>query len=554
MAKKVKPPSPSELRMRLGAPGMTILHRAGLGGLACTLRYVQRAYECGVLWDDDVPGVPWAAFDKPPWELREDEIVLLFGQPEGAREYLKRLFRIAFGLKDGLICLPGQYGDLPPSLAVRAEIQAGLTLTFLQHGKTRDLEKQSLTHEVDPTGDGTSLVTIEYRPCKWYKHQDGWEELIDEDTGCLSSEPVEVIGPLNPGAVVRHVAFTSATKIEEPAARALPLYFALVGCLALPINRGAGVLVAPDVENLRDFTLDRPLMTPASVRECRVGGASDAALQAEVRLRTRGLIDRHDLPATHASRFVPTTWASQQKSRVETLTCQAATVHRWQPPREAQLEKALRLFEVALASLPPRVLQPKAEAKGDGPRATFWIDSKVRPLIADNLARGESWYRDFASLMRGKAESERLGFEKKGLQDMIETMTDDPKFTNERTLIEAIHEAIRLKRRRIKQETQGDVRAKTTKATSNRQARFMERVRLSLVGAKTAEQCRAAIVKDLLAQVVFNAKLQTGYAYLLPLLHVPKRWQEARDLALLALASYGTPRPQTTPSDAETEQ
>ena len=87
-------------------------------------------------------------------EIKDDEITLRFGQPELARDYLKRLFLIAFGLKDGLIWLPGQYGDMPPSLAVRAEIQAGLTLTFLQHGKTRDLAKQSLTHEIDPTGDG----------------------------------------------------------------------------------------------------------------------------------------------------------------------------------------------------------------------------------------------------------------------------------------------------------------------------------------------------------------------------------------------------------------
>ena len=35
--------------MRLFAPGMSLLHRAGLGGLACTLRAMERQYEAGLL-------------------------------------------------------------------------------------------------------------------------------------------------------------------------------------------------------------------------------------------------------------------------------------------------------------------------------------------------------------------------------------------------------------------------------------------------------------------------------------------------------------------------
>ena len=67
--------------------------------------------------------------------------------------------------------------------------------------------------------------------------------LTDEKTGFLTHNPVQVEGPLNPGAMVRHNAFNADTKIEETPDRVLSLYFALVGCLALPINRGAAVLV-----------------------------------------------------------------------------------------------------------------------------------------------------------------------------------------------------------------------------------------------------------------------------------------------------------------------
>jgi CRISPR-associated protein Cas8a1/Csx13 len=551
------PPAPDHLTMRLHAPGMTPLHRAGLGGLVCTLRYLQQAWQACAVLEEDLPGGPWTG-DAPPWETSAQSVTLHFGQPPLAREFLRRLFAAAFRIEDQLIYLPGQYGDMPPSLAVRAEIQAGLVLTFLQHGKTRGLAKEGVVVQCDPEGDGISLVTIEYRPCAWYKHQGGWEALCDEQTGCLKQEPVEVIGPLNPGAVVRHVAFTGATRIADLPERVLPLYFALVGCLALPVNRGVGVLVVPDVEDLEAFAHDRPLITPTSANECRIASAGDAALQAQVRLRQRGLIELHDLPACYAARFCPTTWASQQKSRVETLVSERQSAHRHQPDSENQAEKNLHLFAVALAKLSPRVRARKvAQTSGKGrSRQTkaqeefFWVDSVMRPLIADNLARGRRWYQGFATLVQSRDASTKLGYEREGLQAMMETLKQSD-YSAELALVQAVHEAIRKKRYRIKKDTQKNTRAPTNQATRNRQDRFMERVRLALVGAKTPDQCRAAIC-DLFGQALYNPRLQRdGWQQLLPLLCDRQRWQEARDLALLALASYGMPHPPGGSAPAE---
>ena len=53
-----------------------------------------------------------------------------------------------------------------------------------------------------------------------------------DSRGRLVTKPIEVVGPMNPGAIVRHVAFTADTRIQEDTAHILPLYFALVGCLA----------------------------------------------------------------------------------------------------------------------------------------------------------------------------------------------------------------------------------------------------------------------------------------------------------------------------------
>ena len=63
-----------------------------------------------------------------------------------------------------------------------------------------------------------------------------------------------------------------------------------------------------------------------------------------------------------------------------------------------------------------------------------------------------------------------------------------------------------------------------------------EHWRIAFVGAKTQDQIRAAL-SDLWSRAGTNAELQRGWQKVLPLLRAD-HWQVARDLALVALASY----------------
>lgn len=222
--------------------------------------------------------------DKPPWEIDEQSVTLRFGKPENAGEYLRKLFEFAFQIrKDGLISLPGQFqGEL--SAAVLADLQLGLTLTFLQHGRVRALAKEATVASYDTDGDGVPGVVVQYKKCSAFKHQKGWESLVG-GSGALVSGSIAVDGPISPGSVVRHVAYTGDTGIEDPPERMLPLYFALVGCLALPVNRGVAALIVPDVTDLSEFVLDRAAMTPTTATQCQIAGAADAAFSAQVRIR-----------------------------------------------------------------------------------------------------------------------------------------------------------------------------------------------------------------------------------------------------------------------------
>jgi CRISPR-associated protein Cas8a1/Csx13 len=243
----------------------------------------------------------------------------------------------------------------------------------------------------------------------------------------------------------------------------------------------------------------------------------------------------HDLPGCYAMTFRPTVWSSQQKSRVSTMHV---------PPGE---ERRLGEFAVALAELPPRVVtRTVKETEGHGRQKrtverpeSFWVDSVVRPLVADNLALERPWYAGFVRLLTaldpgGQPVRDRLPFERKGLHAMTERIPWEHE--GEGVLVRAVHQAIRNSLGRIREETDGMRAGAPSQATKNRWERFRERLRLSLVGAKTPDQCRAALC-TLFGTAGPNTELQRGWETLLPML-ADRRWQQARDLALLALASY----------------
>lgn len=538
--------------MSLFAPGMSLLHRAGLGGLACALRWIEQAAKRDIVREKDLPGAPWTN-DQPPWTVTTDSITMNFGAPENASEFLRRLFGLAFTTRDGLICLNGQYSvAAEPQPAALAEIQNGLTLTFLQHGKTRTLAKDSTARSWRPDDSSVAGITVEYKACSWFKHQEGWKELVDKK-GHITSKTVDVIGPLSPGAVVRHVAFTTATKIEDPVQRALPLYFAMLGCLVISINRGSGVLLIPEVSDLVQFARLRPQMNPSDSRGFRVASPSDAALQTHVRLWAHEKVGVAEIPTCHAVLFRPTSWASQQKSRVETVVIHTSDV--------AQL----RTFQIAMASLQPRLVRrdtptatspaKKSAVKG-GPKPAksagdasgqFWSDSIVRPLVADNLARGQPWYRNFTNLMISidpvskKPRRLKLYYEKEGLNTMIEKVEWQDE--GEAAVVRAVHEAMRCRLGAIADENQ-----KNPVARRKRSEGEFAKWRLAFAGSKTIHQFRKALC-DLVSRAGTNRILREHWEQVLPWLSDPAKWQLTRDLSLLALASYrgkGLPDP---PSD-----
>ena len=484
------------------------LHRAGLGGLAATLRWIEE----NVASDHHPPG---------EWRVDDRSIRLSWRSPELAGTFLRRLYELAFQVDaDGLIHLEGAYGGVHPPFDVKAALQQGLSLTILQFGPNRKADGPPLTRTYEI--DGKPMPPVRAQRLKSYTHMSAWSDLVSP-SGTLKGQ-VSISGTIAPGFVQRHVVH-QATTIEQPPGLALALHFALIGTLALPIDRKSGALLIPATENLKQFARRRGLLTPRTVRACQIANPADAALQALLRLRKDEVRDALSLRRCLAVLFATKSWNEKQKSRALVLDLEPSP-------------DALDRFEVAMQELPARVATPRAGGKKGGAPEPFWANSVVRPLVAENLALNRPWFEDFRRLVvgpDGRASDEKLrhlDFEKKGLQSMIDQPWSDQ---GEQTLVRVVHQAMNQQFGRIWEECN-----KNETTFRNRRERQMQRWRLGFANAKSADDVRNALT-DLWSRAGQVPLLMESWQGLLPVLCDENRWKLNRDLALLALASYKNP-------------
>ena len=449
-------------------------------------------------------------------EVHPDRVVLDWSdcKPEA---FFGALFAASFSLADGIVELPGVWGRTRPDVVVRGALQDALRQTFLQHGKTARKKGERTPHAFEVDDQPRTALLQRY---EWYIHQDQGEVV---GKAVATGKEVALAGWANPGAVQRHVAHGS-TQIRYSAEEAVCACFALVGSLSLLTPRG-GILVLPEPTDLRAFAEVRPVLTPRSIGRCTVGGVGDAVLRAEMALRGES-VRTSGVGRVSAILFRSTPWASQQKSRVDVLPAQTHT--------SACVERYATLVE----QLPARVIPvaPKKNRPGD----IFVVPNSLRAFVADNLARGRAWYAGFADardvrdrdrFLHLRWEANNLGAlrleEANGVRAMNETLEEA-----ERLLVLSVHNALSRRFGVIADENQNNERA-----MKNRFNRERERWRLAFAGAKTREQLRFALA-DLWSRAGQIQELVEGWQGVVAL--VRNDWQAARDLSLVALASYAS--------------
>jgi CRISPR-associated protein Cas8a1/Csx13 len=531
---KLKATVADTLSVGLHDPGLTPMLRAGLGGLAASIRAIAIAADPRFQWPGPVAIGPGQAVVEPA------RVVLRWGgDPEAT---LRALFEGSFRIREGLVDLPGTYRPERWSLALAAALQTAYKRTFLQHGKTTTKDGQPRPGHVEIDD---RPITVTYQPYAAFAHQQAYADVVKG----LRVGTVALAGWANPGAVDRHLAFSDTDWAYTPA-EALCGLFAIVGCLSFQVTQsgGAGALVILEPSDLVRFAYRRPALSPERVADAYVAGASDAALSVSVSLRMDAARDRA-VAATHGVTLRPTPWAKQQKSRVATASLGHVP------------EAVLDIYDAAMKTLPTRIVTKRVDEDDgdDGEEGYFAAASALRGFAAENLANGRRWFSSFATattsekqprfLHRYRTIKDKLGAlrieDKKGLIEMTNRLDEA-----EAHLVRAVHVALRQRFGAIADETKG-MAAQTRK---NRFQGERDKWRLAFAGAKTHEQIRGALA-DLWARAGSNVELKTHWEELLPLLRA-ERWQTARDLALVALASYhgGGPREEDDAEDADAEK
>lgn len=447
-----------ELSYRLTNPGYTIYHRAALGGLASTLKVLERRKQ---------------APEGLSWDVQPEHLRLWWNDELRDADALRRLLAQSFRLTaEDLIDLPGQ-GMGEDRLGLRVAVHNGLCATFLQHPKARP-GKGPRQISVPGADEGDEVQLFSYPAVQSYVHQEARGlGLLDGNDSALP-EVASIPQSLVPGAV------TGARALEGSAEEVFLLLYLMVGAAVFHLRplskepRAQTCIVVPDVadlvayaESIRQIaaTGGETLRSLRGTYAARVAGsAEEAALRWVLELTTQEIADHPSIRSIHGCLAVTmgkVAWDRNQVNRSGTV--------RVQPPEHYA---EINVFRSALHLGNMRTVRT---AKGQ----SFVVpDNPVPALIATNLAREHHWARGFAALSAEQRQFRHLSFRQRGLSKMKEAIRDE----DDRVVVEVFHEAWRGRMHQLYE------RAKREKAN----AKIMiegerERMRNAILRARTAD-------------------------------------------------------------------
>ena len=287
------------MRLDLFAPGMTLLHRAGLAGLWMTLKnFEERGLQ----------------LNAGSWTLADRGIELHWTDRAAFFEWL---FANSFKLtQSGLIWLTA-LGDPADNLQQAVIVHNAVLGTFLQHGQTRKADPSNRPAGAASFELGDETLAVHFQRVFSYAHQRAHVDLAEP------SDRLTVPGWLFPGAVVRHVAHGDVTAFEETPERLLALLYAPAGVVYFQVaRRGRGprprfALVVPEIRNLRDYAEARRALLPLGAKELQVAGTAEAGWKVLSILAARGLIRDLTSAQCRVFSFGTLPWSTQQKTRIE---------------------------------------------------------------------------------------------------------------------------------------------------------------------------------------------------------------------------------------------
>lgn len=482
------------LEFDLGNPNFTLLHRAGLAGLWMTLKQLEKE-----------------KIESPhnlKYQLSQRQVKLSW---EGSdRDFLEWFLKESFQLNDGIIALRGL-----DSRSMREDAQVivhqGILGTLLQHTSTH--KSNGIITKTLSLGEGEPEIQVKYKSLTSYVYQ-GFASNLCDNNGQFQNNSIGVAGWLNPGASVRHVAFSSDTSFEELPENAFLLLFAPVSCYyyilrsKLRDKRAQYALVIPEITDLEKYAQYRQNqhLRNAIYKDFHASGLGDAGLKFLTLDATANIAQTFGIQRCQVLTLGTVAWATQQKTRTDMYVVEAT-------------DEVCHNYTVCDNELPDKGIAGK-----DG---GFVATSLAKELIAENLAKNLPWYSGISDKVNSNELFQKLAYERGGLYQVIQKIQSNEL---EKLFVKACHEAIRFTYGQISEQ------AEKRKEIPNFD-RETVKIRTGLGRCKNSETFREFIT-DFWSRAGKLPTLQQHWEELMEFVMLEKNWKKSRDLALLALASY----------------
>ena len=456
-------------------PNTLLPHRAGIAGLALALSEI-------------------ASSNSPiKSEVTEDAVILSWDCTD--KEAIKWLLEQTYQIKDGYLNVPALKLDQQS----RYIFSEGVVTTFLQHSKQRTLEKQSISLNFS-LDENQPEIQVNYRPLINCYYISDFKDAFNNKGQFKKSIPVK--GHHVPGLVE---CFVHGAYQESPEGY-LSLLFLPIACSYYRLPGYLSGLVIPEVRNLKAWVRRRQAYAGKTVTrlkpygEFRANGAGESGLR--FLLQEKLIEDTKNFRVDYCEvyRLGKQPWDGNQSYLKQAVY------------RVQVTDKVLDLYQIAWNVFPSAV---KKTDKGE----TWLANSKILPWIADNLIIGKHWYEGFYEFRKSNELYERQG---------LVTMTHylEPL---EQNLFDAIQGSFSVFLR-------GEIQQATKQGRSLDYPQVTKKVIYRLQRPSTQQEFASAVV-DFLSQ--FRSKAARGNGpEIYQWLHRDKNWKQARDLALLAIATY----------------
>ena len=435
------------------------------------------ALALSVINPDDVPF---------SWEVTEDAVKLAWDDETSDRDAVLSLIQQTYRIRDGCLNVPALKLDRQGKYT----FTEGIATTFLQHSKQRKLDKNptTITFPVDDVE-----FTCSFRKLEDCYYTGDFKEAFNSRGAFKPKIPVK--GHHLPGLVE---CFAHGAYQESPQGW-LALLFLPLACNYYQLPGYRSAIVIPEVNNISQWVKRRKDYSGSSYTKFRSSSSGESGLRYLIDERT--IENNKDYRVNYCEVYQ---LGKQQWDGNQNYLKQAVY-------RVRVDDEILDLYDSAFQFFKPQIRTNK-----DG---ESWLAiSKVLPWLCDNLIAGKPWYRGFYDFQK-----QNELYERKGLVSMSQHLD-----STEQKLFDAIQGAFGLYRwKQIKRARDQGRKPDYEQITDKVVYRFQR--------PSTQQEFASALVLFISQNrsISILGKGKEIYSWI----H-GKNWRQARDLTLLAIASY----------------